>query len=89
MTISHIEKLTKFDEEKPMGDHLTIKRWMTLYNLEQEEVADTFGITQPAVSKMLQAEELGKRIFYIIEEPEDFWNLIEVKKRHSGKFPWL
>tara|TARA_Y100000991_G_C21723156_1_gene243077 strand:+ start:207 stop:476 length:270 start_codon:yes stop_codon:yes gene_type:complete len=89
MTISHIEKLTESDDGPPKGDHLTIQKWMSLYNLQQDEVADTFGLTQPAIHKMLESERLGKRTFYLIEEPEDFWNLIEVKKAHSGKFPWL
>ena len=61
MTISHIEKLTESDDGPPKGDHLTIQKWMSLYNLQQDEVADTFGLTQPAIHKMLESERLGKR----------------------------
>lgn len=92
MSNDHIEKLTELAEVAPSkiaGDFLSLARWMRIYNLEQIEVADTFNISQPAVSKMLVAERDGKRTFYIVEEPSDYWNLLEVSKRHSGKFTWL
>ena len=53
-----------------------------------KKAAEKLYISQPAVSKMLVAERDGKRTFYIVEEPSDYWNLLEVSKRHSGKFTW-
>ncbi len=77
----------KFQIPKTLG--LTLKPWRESYNLTQDEVAETWNLTQPAISKMEKADEKGERTFFIIEEPEGYWRCMEVTERHAGKFSWL
>lgn len=67
----------------------TLAEWMNTYKLTQQEAAETFCLTQPAISRMLKAEEEGERTFFLIEEPRYYWRLMSVKEEHAGKLPWL
>lgn len=68
---------------------MTLRQWMDAYDITQLEAGETLGMCQSNIFKSLKSEAAGKRSLFVIEGPEDVWNLTEVKVIGAGKFPWV
>lgn len=68
---------------------LTLRQWMDAYDITELEAGETLGKHQSTIHKSLKSEKAGERSLFVVEGPENIWNLIDIKVIGAGSFPWV